>query len=421
MIATHKTNVWPKFNLVRTTNYGSENLAYFKFVENLRIGNGGGKKGRGNQPPNRRYGPDTDIQYRPRNPPEHAKPSRNASKREADTEFSIDPTSSIRTSIADAIFADAISETSREGTTKIMSDTLNLVRSTNKLRNARVTPTPPHTRQNMNKHLDKLWPKMLQSKANVSLISPTRWSFSLHWEIKGRVRKRVVLAKVPSFRFSFRGNMRTYPRSGFRSGGTSECTLGPVFVPGKHPPNHPFGKPPFCQPQISAPFLTPTLPLHLSIWNGIIGGLLPRDNLLRECWGREETLSHKTFKMCHRLSERVYLTLHLVSRHLGYTSSRCLRHRTHRFSSSLRVRWLSIWFLAHRNRSDFCDFCDCDAHRGPQKSRNFRGKRKQCCIAIQGCDGESLAICDFGLRFLRPKPHFSAGFLAIWLSQRGNR
>ena len=46
-----------------------------------------------------------------------------------------------------------------------------------------------------------------------------------HWETKGRFCKRVVLANVPSFRFSFRGNMRTYPRSGFRSGGTSECTL----------------------------------------------------------------------------------------------------------------------------------------------------------------------------------------------------
>ena len=32
-----------------------------------------------------------------------------------------------------------------------------------------------------------------------------------------------------------------YPRSGFRSRGTSECTLVPVFVPGDHPP-----KPPFC-------------------------------------------------------------------------------------------------------------------------------------------------------------------------------
>ena len=40
-----------------------------------------------------------------------------------------------------------------------------------------------------------------------------------HWEIKGRFRKRVVLANVPSFRFSFRGNIRR---------------------------NHPFGKHPFA-------------------------------------------------------------------------------------------------------------------------------------------------------------------------------
>ena len=55
---------------------------------------------------------------------------------------------------------------------------------------------------------------------------------------KRAVSKRLVLANVPSFRFSFRGNMRTYPRSGFsfqgsirtylrsgfRSGGTSAKT-----------------------------------------------------------------------------------------------------------------------------------------------------------------------------------------------------
>ena len=40
-------------------------------------------------------------------------------------------------------------------------------------------------------------------------------------------------------------NMRTYPRSGFRSVGTSECTLVPVFVPGEHSPKPPFWKPPF--------------------------------------------------------------------------------------------------------------------------------------------------------------------------------
>ena len=66
-------------------------------------------------------------------------------------------------------------------------------------------------------------------------------------ETQGRFRKRVVLANVPLFRFSFRGNMRTYPRSGLRSGGTSECTLVLVFVLGEHLPNHPFG-PPLCEP-----------------------------------------------------------------------------------------------------------------------------------------------------------------------------
>ena len=83
----------------------------------------------------------------------------------------------------------------------------------------------------------------------------------VHWEIKGRFRKRVVLANVPSFQFSFRGNMRTYPRSGFHSGGPSECTLVPVFVPGDHPPkNHPFGKPPFWQPKKGSPILKCPIP-----------------------------------------------------------------------------------------------------------------------------------------------------------------
>ena len=56
---------------------------------------------------------------------------------------------------------------------------------------------------------------------------------------------------------------RMCPCSGFRSGGTCERrTLVPVFVPGEHPnvssfrfsfrrnirQNHPFGRPPFCQP-----------------------------------------------------------------------------------------------------------------------------------------------------------------------------
>ena len=38
--------------------------------------------------------------------------------------------------------------------------------------------------------------------------------------------------------------------------------------------------------------------------------------------------------------------------------------------------------LAHRNRSDLCDFCDCDAHRGPQKSQRFPRQEK----AMLHCD-----------------------------------
>ena len=57
----------------------------------LGIGNGVGKQGRGNQPPYRRYGPDTEIQYRPRKPHGLAKPSRILTKREADTEFQYRP------------------------------------------------------------------------------------------------------------------------------------------------------------------------------------------------------------------------------------------------------------------------------------------------------------------------------------------
>ena len=63
--------------------------------------------------PYRRYGPDTEIQYRLKKATRTGKnPAEFSPKRESRYgNFSIDPTSSIRTSIADAIFADAISET----------------------------------------------------------------------------------------------------------------------------------------------------------------------------------------------------------------------------------------------------------------------------------------------------------------------
>ena len=39
------------------------------------------------------------------------------------------------------------------------------------------------------------------------------------------------------------GTCERTPRSGFRSGGTSDCTLVPVFVPGEHPPKPRFSRP----------------------------------------------------------------------------------------------------------------------------------------------------------------------------------
>ena len=76
--------------------------------------NGSGKQGRGNQPPYRRYGPDTEIQYRPQKPHGPAKSSRILSKRE-DGIFQYGPHIVDTDTIADAVFADAISETSGKG------------------------------------------------------------------------------------------------------------------------------------------------------------------------------------------------------------------------------------------------------------------------------------------------------------------
>ena len=61
----------------------------------------------------------------------------------------------------------------------------------------------------------------------------------------------MVLANVPSFRFSFRiwGNMRTYPR--FRFSFWWNLANVPLFrfsFQGNIRQNHPFGKPPFSEP-----------------------------------------------------------------------------------------------------------------------------------------------------------------------------
>ena len=55
------------------------------------LGIGSRQTGSRNHPPYRRYGPDTEFQYRPRKPHGLAEPSRILSKREADKEFQYRP------------------------------------------------------------------------------------------------------------------------------------------------------------------------------------------------------------------------------------------------------------------------------------------------------------------------------------------
>ena len=107
--------------------------------------------------------------------------------------------------------------------------------------------------------------------------SPTTWEdkflgntfsgLNFHWEIKGRFRKRVVLANVPSFRFSFRGNIRrNHPFGNHPSANPRKGSLGdkravskravlanvPSFrfsFRGNIRRNHPFGNNPFGNPR----------------------------------------------------------------------------------------------------------------------------------------------------------------------------
>ena len=79
------------------------------------------------------------------------------------------------------------------------------------------------------------------------------------------------------------------------------------------------------------------------------------------------------------------------------------------------------WELSAPKSQQFLRFAITMPIADPRNLSDFWDKTKQCCIAIWGCDGNSLAICDFELQFLSPKPLLSAGFLAIWLRQRGNR
>ena len=104
------------------------------------------------------------------------------------------------------------------------------------------------------------------------------WSFYFHGEIKGRFRKRVVLANVPSFRFSFRGNIRrnhpfgNHPFGNHPFGNHPFGSLGdkravskrvvlanvPLFrfsFRGNIRQNHPFGNHPFANPRYLQDFV----------------------------------------------------------------------------------------------------------------------------------------------------------------------
>ena len=101
----------------------------------------------------------------------------------------------------------------------------------------------------------------------------------LHWEIKGRFRKRVVLANVPSFRFSFQGNIRrNHPFGNHPFANTKKAHWEikgrfrkrvvladvPSFrfsFQGNIHRNHPFGNHPFANPRM----LTSVV-VHLSVF-----------------------------------------------------------------------------------------------------------------------------------------------------------
>ena len=61
--------------------------------------------------------------------------------------------------------------------------------------------------------------------------------------------------------------------------------------------------------------------------------------------------------------------------------------------------------------------CDCDAHRGPQKSLAI-SKTLHCDVGVRWKVASDLR---FRVAISEAEPLLSPGFLAIWLHQRGNR
>ena len=112
----------------------------------------------------------------------------------------------------------------------------------------------------------KVHPNFAQNLGR-KILGNTFSGLNYHWEIKGRFRKRAVLANVPSFRFSFRGNIRRNPPFGNHPfANPQKGSLGdkravskravlanvPSFrfsFRGNIRRNHPFGNHPFANPR----------------------------------------------------------------------------------------------------------------------------------------------------------------------------
>ena len=131
---------------------------------------------------------------------------------------------------------------------------------------------------------------------------------------------------------------------------------------------------------------------------------------LCHCKQRSSTVSKKA----PIVSKRAPIVSKKVPKHNCKQRSSTVRRKLPTVSQKAASRSFSSFLmdLAHQNRSDFCEL----RLRCPSRT-------PEILLAIS----ETL-LCDLrvrwkvagDLRFLRPKP-LSAGFLSIWLRQRGNR
>ena len=85
-------------------------------------------------------------------------------------------------------------------------------------------------------------------------------------------------------------------------------------------------------------------------------------------------------------------------------------------------RWIKFLDLSAPKSQRFLRFAIAMPIADPRNRAISETRQSNAALWLNsGCDWKPLAICDFELRLLSPKPLPSAGFLAIWLSQCGNR